>query len=94
MGRNPYGRRDLPLSAQFGDVCGWIASGSTCQIDGLIVMSRGSCAPGFTIAYCCSRPATSVAKHGDRVTRKVLSQEIDQGRSQKQIRHDIEPQTD
>jgi hypothetical protein len=63
-----------------------------CPIDGLVVTSRGSCAPGITIAYRRGPAATSVAKHGERVTRKVLSQEIDQGRSQEQIRHDIEPQ--
>ena len=78
---------------QFSDVWGWIASGSTCHIEGLVVTSRGSCAPGFPIAYRRSGlAATSVAKHGERVTRKVLSQEIDQGSSQEQIRHDIEPQ--
>jgi len=53
----------------------------------------GSCGPGFPIADRSSGPAaTSVAKHGERVTRKVLSQEIDQARSQEQIRHDIESQ--
>jgi hypothetical protein len=43
--------------------CLWVGRlRSTCHIDGLVVTSRGSCAPGFTIAYRRGGPAaTSVA---------------------------------
>jgi hypothetical protein len=51
---------------QFGDVCGWIASGSTCHIDGLVVRAEG-------VVLLASRLPTAVAVRRSRRSRSMVN---------------------